>query len=129
MTGGALFTWLAAIWAALAVPATFVALPLEQLRGASAWTLGTAVLLGGTLSAAVFVLVAQRAAGQSLWRTFQRLPALMALGVGMSAVNTRAAVGALLTLASVPLGTQTVEQDQAELVPAAPTGVPSAEAA
>ena len=85
---------------ALAVPATFVAVPLSQLRGASAWALGTAVLLGGTLAAAVFVLIAQRAAGQSLWRTLVRLPALMALGVGMSAVNTRAAVGALLGVRS-----------------------------
>ncbi|MEE8151425.1 MAG: glycosyltransferase [candidate division NC10 bacterium] len=85
---------------AIAVPATFVAVPLSQLRGASAWALGTAVLLGGTLAAAVFILIAQRAAGQSLWRTLVRLPALMALGVGMSAVNTRAAVGALLGVRS-----------------------------
>ena len=85
---------------AVAIPATFVAVPLSQLRGAPAWALGTAVLLGGTLAAAVFVLIAQRAAGQSLWRTLVRLPALMALGVGMSAVNTRAAVGALLGVRS-----------------------------
>ncbi len=38
---------------ALAVPATFVAVPLSDLRGASAWALGTAVLLGGTVAAAV----------------------------------------------------------------------------
>ena len=85
---------------ALAVPATFVALPLSELRGASAWALGTAVLLGGTLAAAVFVLIAQRAAGQSLGQTLVRLPALMALGVGMSAVNTRAVLGALLGVRS-----------------------------
>ncbi len=84
------------VLAALAVPATFVIVPLSQLRGAPAWALGGAVLLGGTLAAAVFILIAQRAAGQSLWRTLARLPALMALGVGMSAVNTRAALGALL---------------------------------
>ena len=60
---------------ALAVPATFVAVPLSQLRGASAWALGTAVLLGGTLAAAVFYLIAERAAGQSCWRTLVRLPA------------------------------------------------------
>ncbi len=88
------------VLAAIAVPATFVVMPLSQLRGASAWTLGTAVLLGGTLAAAVFILIAQRAAGQSLWRTLVRLPALMALGVGMSAVNTRAVVGALLGVRS-----------------------------
>ncbi len=88
------------VLAAIAVPATFVALPLSQLRGAPAWAIGSAVLLGGTLAAAVFVLVAQRAAGQSVWRTLARLPALMALGVGMSAVNTRAAVGALVGVRS-----------------------------
>lgn len=85
---------------ALAVPATFVAMPLSQLRGASAWSLGTAVLVGGTITAAVFYLLAQRAAGQSLLRTLLRLPALMALGVGMTAVNTRAALGALLGVQS-----------------------------
>ena len=85
---------------ALAIPATFVALPLSELRGASAWALGTTVLFGGTLAAAVFVLIAQRAAGQSLRGTLVRLPALMALGVGMSAVNTQAALGALLGVRS-----------------------------
>jgi cellulose synthase/poly-beta-1,6-N-acetylglucosamine synthase-like glycosyltransferase/Leucine-rich repeat (LRR) protein len=85
---------------ALTIPATFVAVPLSELRGAPAWALGSAVLLGGTLAASVFVLIAQRAAGQSLWRTLVRLPALMALGVGMSAVNTRAVLGALLGVRS-----------------------------
>ena len=85
---------------ALAIPATFVALPLSQLRGAPAWALGTVVLFGGTLAAAVFVMIAQRATGQSLGGTLRRLPALMALGVGMSAVNTHAALGALLGVRS-----------------------------
>ena len=85
---------------ALAVPATFMTLPLSQLRGAPAWTLGTAVLLGGSVAAAVFVMTAQRATGQKLWPTLVRLPVLMALGVGMSAVNTRAVLGALLGVRS-----------------------------
>ncbi|MEM7233390.1 MAG: glycosyltransferase, partial [Planctomycetota bacterium] len=85
---------------ALAIPATFVALPLSDLRGVPAWTLGTLVLLGGTLSAAAFVVTSQRVAGQPFWRTLSRLPALMALGIGMSAVNSRAAFGALLGVKS-----------------------------
>ena len=56
---------------ALAIPATFVAMPLSELRGATAWALGGAILLAGTIGAAVFILIGQKAAGQSLWRTMR----------------------------------------------------------
>ena len=84
----------------IAIPATFVALPLAELRGPTAWLIGSAVLALGTLSAVVFVVAGQIAQGRSLWRTLWRLPALMALGVGMSVVNTRAALGGLLGVRS-----------------------------
>ncbi|MEM7473768.1 MAG: hypothetical protein AAF483_02175, partial [Planctomycetota bacterium] len=85
---------------AIALPATFTALPLSDLRGPTAWILGTAVLLGGTLSAISYYALSQRQLGQPIGRTLLRLPVLMALGVGMSALNTRAALGALLGIQS-----------------------------
>ena len=83
------------ILSAVALPSALIALPLADLRGPEAWAIGAAVFLMGTLAAALFVVASQRALGLSLWRTLACLPALMALGVGMSAVNARAALGAL----------------------------------
>ena len=43
-----------------------------------------------------FYLASQWAQGMSLWQTTLRLPALMALGIGISVTNTRAVVEAVL---------------------------------
>jgi len=50
----------------------------------------------GTLAACTFYLASQWAQGMSLWQTTLRLPALMALGIGISVTNTRAVVEAVL---------------------------------
>ena len=58
--------------------------------------LGGSLLILGTLAACTFYLASQWAQGMSLWQTTLRLPALMALGVGISVTNTRAVVEAVL---------------------------------
>ncbi len=58
--------------------------------------LGGGLLLLGTLAACTFYLASQWAQGMSLWQTTLRLPALMALGIGISVTNTRAVVEAVL---------------------------------
>ena len=58
--------------------------------------LGGSLLIMGTLAACTFYLASQWAQGMSLWQTTLRLPALMALGIGISVTNTRAVVEAVL---------------------------------
>ncbi len=79
----------------LVLPAMFVTLPL---RHASPWMsigLGVLFLLLGALAACTFYLASQRAQGLGMWKTLLRLPALMAIGVGISVVNSRAVVEAI----------------------------------
>lgn len=79
----------------LVLPAMFVTLPI---RYASPWVsigLGVLFLILGAMAACTFYLASQRAQGLSIARTLLRLPALMAIGVGISVVNSRAVIEAL----------------------------------
>ncbi len=58
--------------------------------------LGGVLLVLGTLAACSFYLASQWAQGMSLWQTALRLPALMALGIGISVTNTRAVIEAVV---------------------------------
>jgi len=83
----------------IALPAMFLATPLtDQAELALAVGLGT--LLLGTAAAATFYVVSQRVQGFPLGRTLLKIPLLMALGIGISAINARAVVAALLGLRS-----------------------------
>jgi cellulose synthase/poly-beta-1,6-N-acetylglucosamine synthase-like glycosyltransferase/Leucine-rich repeat (LRR) protein len=79
----------------IALPALFLATPFTDQAGL-ALTVGLGTLLLGTLAAAAFYVVSQRAQGFPLGRTLLKVPLLMALGIGISAVNARAVVAALL---------------------------------
>jgi hypothetical protein len=80
--------------ALLAAPGLAVALPAGGAATA-ALALGASCLLLGTLSACAFYVVAARALGARLWPTVALLPALLAVGVGVSVTNTAAALGAV----------------------------------
>ena len=85
--------------AAVALPAMFLATPFtEESRLALAAGLGTLML--GTMGAATFYVVSQRIQGFPLIRTLLKIPLLMALGIGICAVNARAVVEALLGMKS-----------------------------
>ena len=79
----------------LVAPAMFVTLPIEELGSSAGLALGILFMLLGMLAACIFYLTSQYAQGLSLWRTLLRLPALMALGVGISVVNSRAVFEAI----------------------------------
>lgn len=79
----------------LVLPAMFVTLPVKH---ASPWVsigLGVLFLILGAMAACTFYLASQRAQGLSMWKTLVRLPALMAVGVGISVVNSRAVIEAI----------------------------------
>ncbi len=84
----------------LVIPAMFVSLPLDGVRQSLAFGIGLACLGLGTLAACVFYLVSQKAQGFSVWRTIAHLPALMAVGIGISVTNTRAVLEALFGVRS-----------------------------
>jgi cellulose synthase/poly-beta-1,6-N-acetylglucosamine synthase-like glycosyltransferase len=80
---------------ALVLPAMFVTLPI---RDASPWVsvgLGVLFLVLGAMAACTFYLASQWTQGLSMWKTLLRLPALMAVGVGLSVVNSRAVLEAI----------------------------------
>jgi cellulose synthase/poly-beta-1,6-N-acetylglucosamine synthase-like glycosyltransferase len=79
----------------LVTPAMFVTLPIEELGSSAGVAVGLLFMILGMLAACVFYLTSQYAQGLSLWRTLIRLPALMALGVGISVVNSRAVFEAI----------------------------------
>ncbi len=66
------------------------------LRAPLAFGMGAVLLILGTFAACTFYLASQWAQGLSLRQTLVRLPALMALGIGISVTNTRAVVEAVL---------------------------------
>jgi cellulose synthase/poly-beta-1,6-N-acetylglucosamine synthase-like glycosyltransferase/Leucine-rich repeat (LRR) protein len=84
---------------AIALPAMYLATPFTDRHDLSLGV-GLATLVLGTMAASAFYLVSQRAQGSSLWMTLLKLPLLMALGIGMSAVNARAVIGGLLGVRS-----------------------------
>lgn len=80
---------------AIALPALFLATPLAHWSGL-ALGVGLSTLVMGTLAAVTFYVVSQRAQGLGVTQALFRIPVLMALGIGMSAVNARAVLEALL---------------------------------
>jgi cellulose synthase/poly-beta-1,6-N-acetylglucosamine synthase-like glycosyltransferase/Leucine-rich repeat (LRR) protein len=85
--------------AAVALPAMFLATPFTDQSGL-ALAAGFGTLLLGTFGAATFYVVSQRVQGFPLGRTLLKIPLLMALGIGICAVNGRAVLEALLGLKS-----------------------------
>ncbi|MEW5852302.1 MAG: cellulose synthase family protein [Myxococcota bacterium] len=63
-------------------------------------TLDAALWLLGMGALSVFYVVASRRAGRSPWAALVRLPALVALGAGISVANARGVVGAALSVPS-----------------------------
>ncbi|MCZ6492798.1 MAG: glycosyltransferase family 2 protein [Planctomycetota bacterium] len=80
----------------LALPALFVATPLYEVRVLAVLSVGSLCLVLGTVAACTFCVVSQCAQKISFWRTILRLPALMAIGVGINVLNTKATIEALL---------------------------------
>jgi len=88
--------------AALAAP--LLLLPWDsgslEISPPVAFAVGGTLLVLGTLAACTFYMASQWAQGASLWQTTTRLPALMALGIGISLTNARAVAEAVLGLRS-----------------------------
>ena len=82
----------------LAAPALLVpALPAElTLNPGLAFAIGTLLLVLGTAAACSFYVTSQWAQGISPWQTLWRMPALMAIGIGVSVTNTKAVFEAIL---------------------------------
>jgi cellulose synthase/poly-beta-1,6-N-acetylglucosamine synthase-like glycosyltransferase/Leucine-rich repeat (LRR) protein len=87
------------LMAAVALPAMFFATPFTD-QADIALKAGLATLLTGTCGAATFYVVSQRAQGFSLVAALLKTPLLMALGIGVCAVNARAVLEALLGVRS-----------------------------
>ncbi len=79
----------------IALPAMFLATPFTDQADLSL-AVGLGTLLLGTFGAATFYVVSQSVQGFPLWRTILKMPFLMALGIGICAVNARAVLEALL---------------------------------
>jgi len=79
----------------LVFPALFVELPIQQTNPWLGAVVGIVFMILGMLAACVFYLTSQASQGLGVWKTIIRLPALMALGVGISVVNSRAVLEAL----------------------------------
>jgi cellulose synthase/poly-beta-1,6-N-acetylglucosamine synthase-like glycosyltransferase len=79
----------------LVLPAMFVAWPIKNASPVIGLSLGVLFMILGAVAAAVFYLASQTSQGLSGWRTLLRLPALMAVGVGISVANSRAVIEAL----------------------------------
>jgi hypothetical protein len=73
----------------------FITLPLERANPLAGLAIGGLFLFLGAMAACTFYLASQWAQGLNLWQTALRLPALMALGVGISVVNSRAVLEAI----------------------------------
>jgi hypothetical protein len=58
--------------------------------------IGVALIALGTLAACTFYIASQWAQGLGIWQTIARMPALMSLGIGISVINARAVVEAVL---------------------------------
>ncbi|MHC5026840.1 MAG: cellulose synthase family protein [Planctomycetota bacterium] len=81
--------------ALIALPALFVHLPVYGAVGLTALGAGFACLVLGTMAACTFYIVSQRRQGLGILATLALLPVLMAIGVGLSVINTKAVLEAL----------------------------------
>jgi hypothetical protein len=80
----------------LVAPAFVVGLPSTGISSGLALGLGAVCLALGTCGACAFYLASQWGQGRSGLGTVLRLPALMAIGVGVSVINTKAIFEALV---------------------------------
>ena len=80
----------------LVSPVLLIALPDSQASAAVAMAVGAGCLLLGTFAAAIFCIAGQHAQGRSIWPAAWWTPLLMAVGVGISIVNTRAIYEAVM---------------------------------
>jgi cellulose synthase/poly-beta-1,6-N-acetylglucosamine synthase-like glycosyltransferase len=80
----------------LVTPTMFIAIPLDEVNPLVSLAIGFMFLLLGALAATSFYVASQWAQGFSPWKTILYMPALMAIGVGISAVNSRAVLEAIL---------------------------------
>jgi len=81
--------------ALLVIPAFFTMLPLYFVSWKVILGLGLTCLALGTFAAGSYFIVAGVATGRSAWRLALAVPALMAVGIGMSAISTRAVLEAV----------------------------------
>ncbi len=108
---------------AIALPAMFIPTPFTERPVVA---LGGGVVFSiGALGAVVFYVVSQRLQGRPLFVTLLRVPLLMALGVGICAVNTRAVLEALAGLPSPFVRTPKVGSGNEAVVPSSrlPSGL------
>jgi hypothetical protein len=80
----------------LVTPTMFVAIPLSEINPIVSLAIGGLFLLLGAMAATSFYVASQWAQGYGIWKTVLHMPALMAIGVGISAVNSRAVIEAIL---------------------------------
>ncbi len=80
----------------LVVPSLFITLPLEDVNWWWGMSYGFVFLFLGAMAACTFYLASQQAQGRSFWKTVLALPALLAIGIGITVLNTRAIGEAVL---------------------------------
>jgi len=80
----------------IAFPAMFLATPFTDHQAGLVLAVELGTLLLGTMAAATFYIASQCVQGYSFWKTLFKIPLLMALGIGICAVNARAVIEALL---------------------------------
>lgn len=110
------------IFALLAWPGLMIALPVRGMNEAwMMWAFAGAVLSTGVGAASVYYLASQWMPRPGRWSRFARtlllLPMLLALGIGISVVNTRAVVGAIFRRSTpfirTPKSREAAARDQA----------------
>ncbi|MEM7228833.1 MAG: cellulose synthase family protein [Planctomycetota bacterium] len=79
----------------LILPASFTMLPLWTVPSQVVMALGLMCLCMGTIAACVFYITSQRCQGRSIVGAILMLPALMAVGIGVSASNSMGALEAV----------------------------------
>ena len=80
----------------LVIPSLFVSLPLEHVDWGWGVLYGGTFLFLGAFAACTFYLTSQWAQGYSMLATLLRLPALLALGIGITVLNTKAILEAVI---------------------------------
>ena len=79
----------------LVLPAMFITLPVNRMEPSLDLAIGGLFLLLGAAAACTFYVASQWAQGLSMHRTLLYMPALMAIGVGISVVNSCAVLEAI----------------------------------